>query len=180
MAMNAVAKGARLEEWFRSNGGYLNPSVNVAYSDTAGYHVRSHPSSVSPWQANAHIPSGARITTVPHSLALCHLNALVDGAFPVFRERRHDFAVENLAFFYLMSQYLHRARSFWQPYLDTLPAPDAAHTTPLWFDAAEDRAWLEGTDVLHTMLGRREVYERYYQIGLRILQSAGMDVAPYT
>jgi len=85
-----------------------------------------------------------------------------------------------LGFFYLMAQYIHRERSFWRPYLDTLPSPDSDLTTPLWFDDAEDLGWLHGTDVLHTMLARREVYERYYKDGLCTLRSSGVDTTPYT
>ncbi|KAK1068704.1 hypothetical protein LTR74_005362 [Friedmanniomyces endolithicus] len=168
--MNSADKGQALEAWFREHGGYLNTSVNIAYSHEAGYR----------WQANAPLAPGSKITTVPHSLALSYLNALVDDDFPIFRDRRHDFKVEALGFFYLMAQYIHRERSFWKHYLDTLPSPDSDLTTPLWFDDAEDLAWLHGTDVLHTMLGRREVYERYYQDGVRTLRSAGVDTVPYT
>ncbi|KAK0250918.1 hypothetical protein B0A54_07844 [Friedmanniomyces endolithicus] len=168
--MDAAGKSQALEDWFREHGGYLNPSVNIAYSHEAGYR----------WKANAPLTPGSKITTVPHSLALSYLNALVDDDFPVFRDRRHDFKIEALGFFYLMAQYIHRERSFWRPYLDTLPSPDSDLTTPLWFDDAEDLGWLHGTDVLHTMLARREVYERYYKDGLCTLRSSGVDTTPYT
>ncbi|KAK1814118.1 hypothetical protein LTR12_011476 [Friedmanniomyces endolithicus] len=165
--MNGADKSQELEAWFREHGGYLNPSVNIAYSHEAGYR----------WQANAALSPGSKITTVPHSLALSYLNALVDEDFPVFRERRHDFTIEALGFFYLMAQYIHRERSFWRPYLDTLPSPDSDLTTPLWFDDAEDLGWLHGTDVLHTMLARREVYERYYEDGLCRRQTVVLDMS---
>ncbi|KAK4554707.1 hypothetical protein LTR86_008209 [Recurvomyces mirabilis] len=87
-----------------------------------------------------------------------------------------------------MAQYVNRSTSFWKPYLDALPSPDSEFSTPLWFDDADDLAWIEGTDVLHTMLGRREVYEEYYtsgirvlsSSGIRVLSSSGIDTAPYT
>ncbi|KAK5746070.1 hypothetical protein LTS12_022884 [Elasticomyces elasticus] len=159
-----------LEQWFRDHGGYLNPAVHIAHSSEAGYR----------WQAKTALVEGTRVTTVPHSLALCYLNALVDEALPFFRNRRHEFPVENLGFFYLMAQYIHRERSFWKAYIETLPSLESELTTPLWFDNAEDLAWLEGTDVLHTMLARRKVYEQYYSDGIASLHSAGVDTTPYT
>ncbi|KAK3640108.1 hypothetical protein LTR56_012084 [Elasticomyces elasticus] len=159
-----------LEQWFRDHGGYINPAVHVAHSSEAGYR----------WQAKTSLVEGTRVTTVPHSLALSYLNALVDEAVPFFRDKRHEFPVENLGFFYLMAQYIHREQSFWKTYIETLPSPDSELTTPLWFDNAEDLVWLEGTDVLHTMLARRKVYEQYYSDGITSLHSAGVDTTPYT
>ncbi len=40
--MNSADKGQALEAWFREHGGYLNPSVNIAYSHEAGYRVCEH------------------------------------------------------------------------------------------------------------------------------------------
>lgn len=117
---------------------------------------------------------------MPHTLALSYLNALVDDTYPVFKQRRQDFKVEAIGFFYLMAQYIAKERSFWKPYLDTLPPPDSDFASPLWFDDEADLLWIEGTDVLHTMLGRREIYEQYYHSGIRTLERAGVDVAPYT
>ncbi|KAK5706254.1 hypothetical protein LTR97_001241 [Elasticomyces elasticus] len=168
--MGHQQRAEALEQWFRDHGGYLNPAVHIAHSSEAGYR----------WQAKTSLVEGTRVTTVPHSLALSYLNALVDEALPFFRDKRHEFPVENLGFFYLMAQYIHRERSFWRAYIDTLPSPDSELTTPLWFDDVEDLAWLEGTDVLHTMLARRKVYEQYYSDGIASLHSAGVDTTPYT
>ncbi|KAK5110786.1 hypothetical protein LTR85_000731 [Meristemomyces frigidus] len=111
---------------------------------------------------------------------MSYLNAFVDDAFPVFQRRRKDFqGVENIGFFYLMMQYHHSKTSFWRPYLETLPKPED-FATPLWFDDPQDLAWLDGTDVLHTMLGRKEVYLQYYQAGVVILTQAGIDTKPFT
>ncbi|KAK5723589.1 hypothetical protein LTR15_005288 [Elasticomyces elasticus] len=168
--MGHQQRAEALEQWFRDHGGYLNPAVHIAHSSEAGYR----------WQAKTSLVEGTRVTTVPHSLALSYLNALVDEALPFFRDKRHEFPVENLGFFYLMAQYIHRERSFWRAHIDTLPSPDSELTTPLWFDDVEDLAWLEGTDVLHTMLARRKVYEQYYSDGIASLHSAGVDTTPYT
>lgn len=159
-----------LEQWLRQNGGVLHPSVQLCVSVEAGVHAR----------AASTVDAGTRISTVPHKLALSYLNALVDDAFPVFKQRRKDFqGVENIGFFYLMVQYHLSEASFWRPYLKTLPRPED-FATPLWFDEPQDLAWLEGTDVLHTMLGRREAYQHYYQAGIQMFESAGIDTSPFT
>lgn len=79
-----------------------------------------------------------------------------------------------------MIQYINRNNSFWKPYLDTLPTPEDDLTQPLFFHTPDDRAWLEGTDVWHTVSARKEIYERYYQDGIAILANAGVDTQPYT
>jgi len=160
-----------LERWFRDNGGYLHPDVATSYSPAQGVH----------WRARAAIGSATTVSNVPHSLALSYLNALVDDAHPVFKQRQKAFGgVENIGFFYLMTQYIHKDTSFWRPYLECLPQPTSYFTSPLWFDANEDLAWLEGTDVLHTILGRKATYEQYYNAGVSILNQAGVDTEPYT
>ncbi|KAK3709717.1 hypothetical protein LTR37_010744 [Vermiconidia calcicola] len=113
-------------------------------------------------------------------MALSYLNALVDDAFPVFKQQRHRFKVEAIGFFYLMAQYINREQSFWKPYLDTLPSPDQELTEALFFEHEEDVAWLEDTDVWRTVSARAEVYEKYHRDGIEVLQEAGIDTQPYT
>ncbi|RMY54124.1 hypothetical protein D0865_04899 [Hortaea werneckii] len=160
-----------LEQWLRDNGGYLHPDLRVAVDAGSGTH----------WRATAALDPGTKVSSVPHSLALSYLNALVDDAYPVFGQNREKFVgVENIGFFYLMTQYINKQTSFWKPYLDSLPSPEDEFTTPMWFDSAQDMLWLEGTDASFTTLGRKEIYEHYHQIGLDILSQAGMDTQPYT
>jgi hypothetical protein len=108
------------------------------------------------------------------------LNALADTEYPVFSQRRNAFKIEAIGFFYLMLQYVNRSTSFWKPYLESLPQPEERHTTPLWFDAAEDEAWLADTDALFTTKKLKAIYEEQYQSGISILKEAGIDTAPLT
>jgi len=166
-----TAEMESLENWLRDNGGYLHPNVKISVNAEAGVH----------WRATAPLDPGTTVSVVPHSLALSYLNALVDDAVPVFAQRRADFGgVENIGFFYLMAQYVNREKSFWTPYVKCLPQPEDEFTTPLWFDEPDDLAWLEGTDALHTMLGRKAVYEGHHRTGVAILEQAGIDTGAYT
>jgi len=131
------------------------------------------------FRANAAIQPGTYVLTVPHHLALSNLNALVDDNFPVFKKYAKLFTVEALTFFYLMAQWINKEKSFWKPYLDTLPTPEEGFGTPLLFDE-EDRKWLEGTDLHPTLLKREEIWQRYWRDGVKILKSAGMDTTEYT
>ena len=168
--MAATACTQALETWFRSHGGYLHPKISIQEDSSRDVHYR----------ATACIPPGTAIASAPHSLTLSYLNALIDDAFPVFKQQRHRFNVEALGFFYLMTQHLQRRNSFWKPYLDTLPSPDEEFTQPLFFDNAEDIAWLDGTDVWHTATARKKVYEACYRNGITVLKQGGVDVEPYT
>lgn len=169
MAETTVVKMEALEKWFRDNGGYLHPSVHLSYDQELGAHFRT----------SSDVPAGTHIITVPHHLALSNLNAQVDDAFPVFKTRAKSFTVEALTFFYLMAQWINKETSFWKPYLESLPPPDQGYETPLWFDE-EDRKWLEGTDLQPTSLAREAIWQKYWQDGVEVLKSAGVDVAPYT
>ncbi|KAI5197204.1 SET domain-containing protein [Aureobasidium subglaciale] len=157
------------ENWFRSNGGYLHPAVHLAHDEDQGSHFR----------ATAVIEPGTHVLTVPHSLSMSNLNAQVDDDFPVFRTHAHKFTVEGLSFFYLMAQWLNKDKSFWKPYLDILPTPEQGFETPIFYDE-EDRKWLQGTDLHPTLLGREAAWKKYWEDGVQVMKTAGMDVTDYT
>ncbi|KAH9830551.1 Set domain-containing protein [Teratosphaeria destructans] len=169
--MPPTAQTEALTTWLRDHGGYLHPAIKICQDEANAVHWRTEKKLSMP---------GTTLSTVPHSLTLSYLNALVDDAFPVFKQRRAEFKVEAMNFFYLCAQYLNKEKSFWKPYLDLLPSPEHDFTTPLYFDDPADLVWLEGTDILHTMVARREVHEQYYHPGLRALHRSGVDTGPYT
>lgn len=156
-----------LRSWLVENGGSVNPNVSLEWNEESGVHCR----------AASPLDLESRICTIPHSLALSSLNALVDDDFMAFRRR--GLAPEAIGYFYLMNQYINRSKSFWKPYLDTLPGPDVDHHTPFWFEI-EDLAWLEDTDVLHTTKARQEIHKAHFKQGLAKLEKANVDTEPYT
>lgn len=171
--MTSTPQTTSLETWFRSQGGYLHPDIRI-------FQASPNSSSGIHYLATSPILPGTTFAHAPHSLALSYLNALFDDTIAVFAQQRHRFKVEAMGFWYLMTQYVNLESSFWKPYLETIPAPDSEFTQPLFFDDPEDVKWLEGTDVWHTALARKEVYEQYYNDGVEILREAGIDVVPYT
>lgn len=169
--MSRTAELVALESWLKGTpGGFIHPSLQLVNSGSRGVH----------WRAVSTIDAEAKLIVVPHSLAFSYLNALVDDKYPVFRTRRKDFAVEAIGFFYLMIQYIDRAKSVWKPYLDTLPRPDEQFTSPLWFDDPHDEAWLADTDVHHSAKQRDKIYQEYFQSGTAILKEVGIDVSGFS
>lgn len=156
-----------MTHWLVENRGQLNSSVQITYSAESGVHCRTR----------ADVPAGAIICTVPHTLALSSLNALVDDSFTAFRAR--GLPAEAIGHFYLMHQWLLGEKSFWRPYLRTLPSPSRKHSTPFWFDE-HDLAWLAETDVYHTTTARQAIQRRNYEHGLQLLREAHVDTAQYT
>lgn len=165
--MASAPQLASLRQWLLDNGGSINSNLSLQWNESSGVHCR----------AASAVDPASRVCTIPHSLALSSLNALVDDDFTVFRRR--GLAPEAIGYFYLMNQYINRDKSFWKPYLDTLPGPETEHHTPFWF-SDEDLAWLEDTDVLHTTKARQEIHKAHYKKGLAMLDRANLNTEPYT
>ncbi|KAK4939337.1 hypothetical protein LTR28_009390 [Elasticomyces elasticus] len=158
-----------LERWFKVNGGYLHPAVHLAQDGSHGVHLR----------ASEAVESGTHLITVPHSISLSYLNALVDERESIWKTLSQKLPPEVVGWFYLAHQYVHRERSFWKPYLDTLLAPETGIGTPFSFDD-EDLRWLYGTDLYHSFERRKEVWEGHWKVGIDAMGKAGMATEQFT
>ncbi|KAK4987279.1 hypothetical protein LTR50_004705 [Elasticomyces elasticus] len=174
--MSKSAELHALEEWFKANGGYLHPAVHLAEDESHGVHLR----------ASEAVESGTHLITVPHSISLSYLNALVDEREVLCDEREtiwktlsQKLPPEVVGWFYLAHQYVHKQRSFWKPYLDTLPAPETGIGTPFSFDDGDLR-WLHGTDLYHSFERRKEVWEGHWKVGIDVIGKAGMATEQFT
>lgn len=159
-----------LRGWLQEHGGFLHPEINISLDASYGWH----------WKAASDLAQGTPLCTVPHSLTLSYINALVDDKWPVFKSNRTKLKIENIGFWYLTVQYVNRRTSFWKPYFDCLPKPEDGHSAPLFCDSDEDFAWLDSTDVSHSATQRKAIYKQYYDDGISVLGKAGVDTAPYT
>ena len=168
-AVASVSDMNELQEFLRENGGYLHPFTRLVEDDEYGVHLQA----VEDLEAETHL------LTSPHSTSLSCLNAMVDDAYPVFKNNATAFTVEALGFFYLMTQWIDRERSFWKPYLDTLPSPEEGFGTPSFFND-EDLKWLEGTDLHSSFVSRQLVWQKYWRQGVAVLKRHGVDTEPYT
>ncbi|KAF4554924.1 SET domain-containing protein 1 [Elsinoe fawcettii] len=158
-----------LKAWLLTNNGSLHPSTELGSDEKRGNYM----------VAKEDIPDGERIMTVPHSLFLSCLNAMVDDSLPVLKANADSFTVEALGVLYLMSQWLNKEKSFWKPFLEILPTPDQGFNTPFWFDE-DDLRWLEGTDLSKTFKDLEAGWQKYWRDDTKILAEGGMDVSGYT
>ncbi|KAF2220811.1 hypothetical protein BDZ85DRAFT_20038 [Elsinoe ampelina] len=158
-----------LRKWLEDNNGHLHPSTELRVQGEQGCYLT----------AKEDLAAGEKVMSVPHSVFLSCLNAMVDDSLPVLKANADSFTVEALGVLYLMSQWLNKDKSFWKPYLDILPTPDQGFNTPFWFDE-EDLLWLQGTDLLNTFKGLEEAWRKYWRGDTKVLDAGGMDVSQYT
>jgi hypothetical protein len=159
-----------LEAWLCSNGTHLDSNIRIVESERSGVHLRAADT----------IAPGTAIATIPHHLSLSYLDALCDDDYPFPRLQEDRLGARVIGYFYLMIQYVHRDQSFWGPYLETLPVPDADLTYPVFSESAEDLAWLAGTDALTSVTERKNEFACSYKEGIVCMQHAGIDIEPYT
>ena len=174
--MASQEQASALESWFKSNGGYLHPNITIR----AGLPNGCHPSSGIHYCATGPISPNTILASAPASLSLSYLNAAFDDTFIVFLQIRRLLPIEATGFWYLAVQYVNRERSYWKPYLESLPSSSSHFTQPLWFEHPDDIAQLEGTPVWQEITERKKIYQQYYDVGFSILQKSGSDVRPYT
>jgi hypothetical protein len=177
----------QLEDWFLTNGGYLNPSLGLAYTQESGQH----------FIATKDIPASEGSTTqlckCPFSLSLSFLNILPSPPASIRNYSSESICTHLIdklpkaaqSYFFLCEQRLLGDKSFWWPYITALPKEDDM-TTPWWF-GEEDLAWVLGTSI-HISPGpeksgvemRRGMWTRQWEEGIGVLKDAGADVEEYT
>ena len=138
-----------LVAWSTRNGASL--SLEIYQSETTGFSFRS---------AAGRGNDGQAVVTCPFVTTLSYFNALVNGPYATSSEGEgagHDPAfparfMESvpphvIGRFYLMQQFLLGSRSYWYPYIKTLPQPDRVASWALpAFWPAEDIEFLENTN----------------------------------
>ncbi|TWU75705.1 hypothetical protein ED733_007533 [Metarhizium rileyi] len=138
---------SNLVEWATSHGATLHASVEVYQDAQTGLSFRVKPS------AKSAVQPYESIVQLPTSLTLSYLNAVSERATSpedafhqelLARARPH--VVGRL---FLIKEYLKRDRSFWYPYIQSLPQPGAEHRArwalpPFWPD--DEAELLEGTN----------------------------------
>jgi hypothetical protein len=126
------------ESWFRSNGGYLHPSVELTSGLAEGNGMRV--------KEGQDLLSGSMIVSCPHDLTLSWASAR-KYHFPTIHSTLLSHVASRL---FVMKQYLLREHSPWWPYIKSLPQPadKDALRTPMYYDA-EDLVWIRGTNLEH-------------------------------
>ena len=139
------------ELWFLSNGGYINPAIEITSSTSDGTFLRV--------DGDEALLPGAEIISCPHKLTI---------SWPSIRKHH----LENVSStmkphvatrLFLMKQYILRERSPWWPYIKSIPQPyqNDAFNTPLYYDAS-DMAWIRGTNLEYARQVREDAWRKEY------------------
>lgn len=139
------------ESWFRSNGGYLHPCIELTSSSSEGNFLRvKEGRSLSP---------GSTFVSCPHDLSLSWASAN-RYHFPSIRS---SFVPHVSTRLFVMKQYLLKAHSPWWPYIRSLPQPydSEPFRTPMYYNS-EDLLWIQGTNLEHARQVRKDAWQKEY------------------
>lgn len=175
-ASHSLESHKELVEWVGKQGGYIADSVRVAQDAQRGVHLQvktDWPSTVS---------KETRVINTPLGVTMSYFNAInyqsSKGTFP---SRDVDFprafidavGPEETTTFFLMGQFLLGPRSFWYPYLRTLPQPGQL-TTPLFF-GEEDVDWIYGTGIQEAAVQRYQAWDEKFDASIAKLEELGFE-----
>lgn len=167
------------QTWFLRHGGFFGEHVELAYRPLRGLHLRISPES--------NLKPTSCVVSCPHALSLSSLDASVDPD-PFTNQFGHDAAGEstplsslNLLRYFLVEQYQLGPRSFWWPYIHTLPHPSAEYPfdTPMYYDH-HDQKWLQGTSLAHSTTLIDRTWRDEHAQGLRRLRHGNYDRYPWS
>lgn len=153
----------RLVDWVLANDGYLHRHAQIAFSSRKGFHAV-----VADGQE---LKIGTRISSCPMQVTLSVLNVLDitpfsshGSRFPESFLRDQANYPECLQAFFLMEQLVLGDKSWWSPYLATLPTVE--DVTELQFEAEADVAWLEGTNLKAGLSAQVAKWKEMYLLGM--------------
>ena len=158
------------EAWFLAGGGRLHPNVEIA-SNSTGFHLRA--------RHGEELASGSCVVSCPHSLTLSWLNVSSQhDRLLQFDPEVPDQAVAT--HFFLIHQYMLKEKSFWWPYIQSLPQPDAddSFATPLWYNS-DDMVWIRGTNLEHAADVRERTWHQEYEQGIRQINYEMDNIPPW-
>jgi len=157
----------KLVEWVVKNDGYLHPSVQIAHSFHKGFHAVVAP--------GRRVLARTRIASCPMPATLSVLNAL-DATpfscrgtyFPRGFLRQNLGQPEMIQAFFLMEQFIIGDKSWWAPYIRTLPT---LRDVEEWqWEKGEDVEWIEGTNLKIGVAAQVAKWQDMYAVGIRQLK----------
>lgn len=155
-----------LESWFLQGGGTLHASAEIAL-DSTGLFVRA-------CQGQDILP-GSCIVSCPHELTLSWLNA-IEGSDPFVDSFNLSSASRFLnktviTRFFLIKQFQLHEKSYWWPYIHSLPQPDSSDrlSTPMWYEV-DDIVWIRGTNLEYAMKMKEQLWRQEYEEALSLLR----------
>ena len=150
-----------LVSWAAQHGGYFHNDVEVALTPEKGYHIVV--------RRNVSLAPNTQVVTCPMPCTMSILNVIdAEGGFtcrgiklpPSFIQKQPRETVER---FFLMEQYLVGKKSWWAPYIATLPTPEEVRQ--LQFEKAEDLIWIKGTNLANALEKQTAQWKQFYEQG---------------
>ena len=166
-----LSKHERLVEWIVHENGFLHPDVKLVHAPSRGFHMVVKP--------DRSIGPQTRVVSCPTSCVMSVLNALdIDDQFTCrgvrfpnsFLQSNHS-ALDVLHTFYLMEHYLRGDKSWWYPYISTLPQLE--DVKEFFFDNPDDKIWITGTNLDFAYTKQQERWRQTYLSGLKQLETLG-------
>lgn len=155
--------------WFEQNGGQLSPDVQIAYSESRGFHMRAARPLSSPTVAS----SPLKLT-----LSIINLDPNQKEVLPVessLQRCRGKIPDHMLTYLLLIEQRKIGKASLWHAYIACLPGPEGM-TTPLWFDD-DDTVFLAGTSLARAAKERKTELHQQWEHAVTVMKELGLALA---
>lgn len=155
-----------LLRWTSSNHGHLHPSIELAFDVEKGYHARV--------VSRGRLEAGSCVARCSMKTSLSVLNALHTPPFScrgtrfpsAFFRNQETSVVQS---FFLMEQWILQEKSWWAPYLSTLPMPGEIES--LYFTGKdEDLVGLKGTNLENAIMKQSETWKAQFSEGMSQLR----------
>lgn len=155
-----------LIRWAVQHGGFFHEEVEVVLTPEKGYHLVV--------RRNEKLEPGSQVVTCPMPCTMSILNVIdAEGGFtcrgikipPAFIQKQPR---ENVERFFLMEHYLVGKKSWWAPYIATLPTPEEVRQ--MQFEKPDDLKWIHGTNLASAFEKQTQQWQAYYEQGMEHLQ----------
>ena len=168
-----------LTDWVVEHGGLINEHLELTSDPSAGYSFRVR-------ARGSVIHADRPLLSCPYALSISYLNTLDRAPFhsraaPFPTAFLREVSPHTVTVFFLCQQFLLGQRSFWWPYIRTLPAPDQRDRlgTPLYF-TDEDQLWIKGTNLHPARADRERDWREQFDRGVDSLTREAWVVDGYT
>lgn len=161
----ADEKIERLLDWFQKNGGWLNPSVEIANNEEHGFHMRAKQNLQGPFD----------VVKCPLKLTLSHLNLDPNQKWVPYHRSPLQACLGKLpdrvvAYLLLIEQLVLGDDSPWAQYIDCLP-----DDKDFIYSTTKSYPNFETTALRNAKSKKLQDYEREHREALSVMAEVGMS-----
>jgi len=158
-----------LVRWFTQHGGHLSTDVEIAYSQSRGFHLQA----LRPLNSPVVVGCPLKLT-----LSSLNLDPQQQGVLHIdspLHQCQGKIPDHILTYLILIEQQKKGNESPWHAYIRCLPGSESM-TTPLWFDD-NDMAFLAGTSLAPAAKERKSDYHEQWEHALSVMKEASIALA---